>query len=178
MRQVFFSAIVAAMVLMAGGCEPVADGDEGQAAAGGASVPAADAADTAASAQTELPISEALEPVEDDMHEFMEYVFEPGYKRLKEAMAAEPADNAAWKVIKAEALVLAEAGNLVIIRGGDEDRTAWIAHASQSRTHGGKLYAAAREKNYAAAQEHWKAMLQSCNACHDQFAGGEHQLAP
>ena len=28
------------------------------------------------------------------MHEFMEYVFEPNYKRLKVVMASEPADNA------------------------------------------------------------------------------------
>ena len=36
-------------------------------------------------------------PVEKSMHEFMEYVFQPGYKRLKKNMASEPANKAAWK---------------------------------------------------------------------------------
>ena len=31
-----------------------------------------------------------IQPVDDEMHHFMEYVFEPNYKRLKASMAAEP----------------------------------------------------------------------------------------
>jgi hypothetical protein len=46
------------------------------------------------------------QPVEMDMHEFMEYVFQPTYKRLKSSMASEPADNV-WKGIKSDALILA-----------------------------------------------------------------------
>ena len=34
--------------------------------------------------------------VEDSMHEFMEYVFQPTYKRLKVSMATEPEDKAGW----------------------------------------------------------------------------------
>lgn len=182
-RAVVFT-LCSAMSLICCGCQPVADSQE-QAAASvdevvqiAATEASASTTDASEEEPSEPSISQSLEPVESDMHEFMEYVFQPSYKRLQAAMASEPADNAGWKAIKAEALVLAESGNLVILRGGDEDRAAWIAHASGSRTHGGKLYAAAREKNFAAAQEHYKAMLQSCNACHDQFAGGEHQLSP
>ena len=34
----------------------------------------------------------ATQPVEDDMHEFMEYVFQPAFNRLKPQMASAPAN--------------------------------------------------------------------------------------
>jgi hypothetical protein len=117
-------------------------------------------------------------PVEEDMHEFMEYAFQPAYLRLQAAMAAEPKDNAGWKPIKAESLVLAEGGNLLLIRPSAEDARAWNEHSIKVRQLGGELYAAARKRDFAAARKHYEAMLVRCNACHDQFAGGEHQLEP
>lgn len=120
----------------------------------------------------------APEAVEDDMHEFMEYVFQPAYKRLKPAMASAPADNSGWKVIKAESLLLAEGGNLTMLRAPENHADAWNKVSAEVREHGKALYAAGRKKNFEAAQTAYRAMLQSCNQCHKQFAGGEHQLKP
>ncbi|MFT4587790.1 MAG: hypothetical protein ACI9VS_000463 [Candidatus Binatia bacterium] len=117
-------------------------------------------------------------PVEDSMHEFMEYVFEPGYKRLKKNMAAEPKDKNSWKAIKGDALALAEATNLLFQRKPEKDSEAWVTHAATARTKGAAFYAAARKRDYAAATKTYQAMLQSCNACHKQFAEGKHQLKP
>src|SRR5579862_5043618 len=65
----------------------------------------------------DAPQSEAkLVPVDRSMHEFMEYYFQPTYLRLKPVMAAAPADNAGWKAIKADSLLLAEGGNLLLLR--------------------------------------------------------------
>ena len=36
-----------------------------------------------------------MEPVEFDVHEFMEYAFEPTFAQLKEALAQKPADRKA-----------------------------------------------------------------------------------
>lgn len=127
------------------------------------------------------PKAEAVEP---DMHEFMEYVFEPGYKRLKVALAEAPADNKAWKVVKGDGLVLAEAGNLLLHRRPEADKwtqemdAEWTGFAADVREHGGKLYRAAKKKDYESSRTHWEAMLTRCNACHTKFAGGEHQLVP
>lgn len=118
------------------------------------------------------------QPVEDDMHEFMEYVFQPTYKRLKAAMATEPSENGAWKEIKSTSLILAEGGNLLLERAPEKDTAAWDEYSIAVRTLGGDLYHAAKKKDYAAASTAYKAMLQKCNACHDKFAHGEHQLAP
>jgi hypothetical protein len=119
-----------------------------------------------------------LEPVEPDMHEFMEYVFQPTFNRLKPAMAAAPADNKGWKTIKADSLILAEAGNLLLIRQPQEKSADWARHSEQVRDAGGQLYKAAKAKDYPAARRHYEAMVENCNACHRQFADGEHILAP
>jgi hypothetical protein len=117
-------------------------------------------------------------PVEESMHEFMEYVFEPAYKRLKVAMAAAPADNAGWKAIKGDSLPLAEAGNLLLTRLPDDDADAWAGHSAKVRDFGGQLYGAAKKKDFPAARKAYESMIQNCNACHDQFAGGAHILKP
>ncbi|MFN8709630.1 MAG: hypothetical protein ACK526_01620 [Planctomyces sp.] len=117
-------------------------------------------------------------PVEDSMHEFMEYVFQPTYKRLKVSMATAPADNAGWKNIKSDSLILAESCNLLYGRKPTEHGEDWVKHATDSRTGGAALYKAARAKDFAAATTAWKGMLESCNACHRQFEDGKHILQP
>ncbi len=117
-------------------------------------------------------------PVEPSMHEFMEYVFQPPYKRLRTVMATEPADNAAWKSIKSDSLILAEAGNLLLIRHPEKNEDTWREHAVTVRDLGGRFYQAARKKDYSAAKQSYTAMLQKCNSCHNAFADGEHQLTP
>lgn len=119
-----------------------------------------------------------VEPVESDMHEFMEYVFQPTFNRLKPAMGAEPTNNQAWKSIKAESLILAEGGNLLLVRQPKEDAADWVKYSLQVREFGGGLYRAAIAKNYATARKNYESMVKSCNACHQQFAGGEHILTP
>lgn len=122
--------------------------------------------------------SDAAEPVEPDMHEFMEYVFQPTFKRLKPAMANAPADNQGWKAIKADALILAEGGNLLLIRQPKENATDWAKHSVQVRDCGGQMYRAAQAKDYINARKHYESMVQNCNACHRQFADGKHILTP
>ena len=117
-------------------------------------------------------------PVESDMHEFMEYVFEPAYKRLKVSMAKEPADNRGWKPVKGDSLALAEACNLLFIRGPEDNRDQWNSISAAVRTQGASLYQAAKKRDYAAARKSYTGMITQCNKCHQVFADGEHQLEP
>jgi hypothetical protein len=121
---------------------------------------------------------DAAKPVESDMHEFMEYAFSPTFKRLKPAMAAAPTDNKGWKAIKADSLMLAEGGNLLLIRQPEKDAADWVKHSVQVRDLGGQLYEAAKAKDFAAARKHYEAMIENCNACHKQFASGDYTLSP
>jgi hypothetical protein len=120
-----------------------------------------------------------LEPVEADMHEFMEYAFEPFYKSLRESMKSEPADKRAWKPVKANSLVLAENGNLLMMRGPDgDDKKAWNALATDMREHGRLLYQQAKKRDYTQARKHYETFITKCNACHEKFADGKHMLKP
>lgn len=116
--------------------------------------------------------------VDPSMHEFMEYLFEPPYKRVKAALAEEPKDNAVWKSLKSDAMILAEGGNLLLLRTPKEDAAAWNELSAAVRDSGAGLYQAARKKDFQAARQQYEALLLKCNACHDKFAGGEHQLKP
>ena len=118
------------------------------------------------------------QPVDDNMHHFMEYIFEPNYNRLRTSMANEPQDKKAWKAIKGDALTLAECANLLMARGPEEEADAWRRLSVAVRTHGGELYQAARKSEYRSARKAYETMLKNCNACHQQFAEGEYQLEP
>ena len=118
-------------------------------------------------------------PVVESMHQFMEYVFEPSYKQLKASLAAEPQEKADWKPVKGGSMVLAEGGNLLLLREPEEgDLKTWQDLSVAVRADAGQLYAAARERDYTAARSAYLAMLKNCNACHREFADGEHQLVP
>jgi hypothetical protein len=121
-------------------------------------------------AQDSAAAKDGSAPVESDMHEFMEYVFQPTYLRLQKLMASEPADNQGWKGIKADALTLAEGGNLLLIRVPKEDGKQWVQHSVQARDLGGQLYQAAKKKDFKSARKHYETMLTKCNACHQQLA--------
>jgi hypothetical protein len=136
--------------------------------------PSADSARTARAAE---PVAD-IAPVESDMHEFMEYVFEPPYKRLKPLLAGESIDKAGWKSIKSDSLILAEACNLLNGRTAEKEVAEWNAHAKKVRESGSALYTAAKKKDTDEAKKQWAGMLENCNACHKQFAGGEHMLQP
>jgi hypothetical protein len=120
----------------------------------------------------------AAEPVDDSMHHFMEYIYEPAFKRLKPALAKDPADKQAWKAIKGDALTVAECANLLLARAPDEGGDAWRELSVAVRTDGGALYQAARQSDYAAARAAYRKMINNCNACHTKFADGKHQLEP
>lgn len=117
-------------------------------------------------------------PVDDDMHHFMEYVFEAPYVRLKASLAQAPADKKAWRAVKEDSLLLAEVTTLLAARGPEKDGADWQKHTLATRKDASALYQAARASDFATARKAYTAMLQQCNACHKQFADGEHQLKP
>lgn len=112
------------------------------------------------------------------MHDYMEALFQGPYKRLKAAMAAEPKDNAAWKVIRSEALTMTEGSNGLLVRKPEKDADEWSKYSVASRDAAADVYKAAKAKDFPAAKKAYEAMLGHCNACHKKFDDGNHQLAP
>ena len=138
---------------------------------------AAPAEPPAVRAEEKAPAA-AQVPVDVNMHDFMEGVFQAPYRRLKTAMAAEPKDAAAWKAVRSDALILAEGGNLLLLRKPAKDAEEWVKYSAASRDAGAELVKAAKAKDYPAAKKAYESMLTHCNACHKKFEDGKHILTP
>ena len=134
-------------------------------------------ANTADKAGEKAPATSPV-PVDTNMHDFMEGVFQGPYRRLKVSMAAEPKDNAGWKAIRSDALILAEGGNLLLLRKPAKDAEEWVKYSVASRDAGAELFKAAKAKDLAASKKAYEAMLNHCNACHKKFDENNHQLKP
>jgi len=132
----------------------------------------------AADEPAKAPPASAPAPVPVSMHDFMEGVFQSPYRRLKVAMAEEPKDSAGWKAIRSDSLILAEGGNLLLLRLPEKDTDSWTAHSIDTRSAGAELVTAAKAKNFTEARKAYESMLNHCNACHRQFENGKHILAP
>jgi hypothetical protein len=117
-------------------------------------------------------------PVKASMHDYMEALFQGPYKRLKPAMAAEPKDTAGWKVIRSEALTLAEGSNGLLLRKPEKDSAEWVKYSKASRDAAAEVYKAARAKDFTEAKKAYTAMIGHCNACHKKFDEHNHQLEP
>lgn len=131
-----------------------------------------------AGARAAEPEAPGVRPVDDSMHHFMEYFFEPAFKRLKQQLADPPANRAAWSGVKGDAFTLAEGGNLLLLRAPEEERAAWQQLSVEVRELAGKVYQAARAQDYPQARGEYQKLIGRCNACHQKFADGEHQLTP
>lgn len=117
-------------------------------------------------------------PVQVNMHDLMEGVFQSPYRRLKAALAAEPKDAAAWKTIRSDSLILAEGGNMLLLRKPAKDADEWAKYSAASRDAGAELFKAAKAKDAPEAKKAYEAMLGHCNACHKKFDDGKHILTP
>lgn len=116
--------------------------------------------------------------VKASMHDYMEALFQGPYKRLKAGIVAEPKDNAGWKVIRSEALTMAEGSNGLLVRKPEKDADEWTKYSVASRDAAADVYKAAKAKDFPAARKAYEAMLGHCNACHKKFDEHNHQLAP
>ncbi len=124
------------------------------------------------------PADDAMKPVDVNMHDLMEGMFQAPYRRLKVAMEKEPADPPAWKALRSDALILAEGNNLLMLRKPEKDVEAWIKYSVDARDAGAELVKAAKKQDFAASKAAYVKMLDHCNACHKQFEKGKHILKP
>ncbi len=112
-----------------------------------------------------------------DTYELMEILFEDPYELMKMALAEEPADRKAWKVVFDNANRLAEASNLLFFRETSdyEAEAEYKAMAAASRDTAIAIKDAVKAQDYAMAKEKFNAMRESCNACHVKY---EEDVAP
>jgi hypothetical protein len=112
------------------------------------------------------------------MHDFMKGLFQGPYRRLKAGIASEPKDNAGWKVIRSEAIILAEGGNLLLMRKPEKDADKWTEYSVASRDAAAEVFKAAKKKDFVGAKKAYLTMIAACNDCHKRFDDGKNQLMP
>jgi hypothetical protein len=109
--------------------------------------------------------------VESSVHDFMESINKPAYQRLVACLSQDILDEDAWKAVLADSLLLAESGNLLLLRP-IKDPQAWAVNATNVRESGTKLYESAMLKEITPVRLNFDAMLHDCDACHQQFSNG------
>jgi hypothetical protein len=103
----------------------------------------------------------------------------PLYKSLKKNMAQEPADDQQWSDVEANGLQAAEIANLVALRRVPDAQEKVVHGAAELQRAGTALADAAKAKQWSAAQQAYRGVVQACNNCHQTLAPGDApQLRP
>lgn len=108
-----------------------------------------------------------LEPVAETKL-LMEGLAGPNSRALGKLLATKPKEAEAWTFARGQALLLAETGNLLLLRppkvAGTDD--AWAANAMELRERAAALSRAAAAKDYLQARAALAAVANACNRCH------------
>lgn len=114
-----------------------------------------------------------LEPVAETKL-LMEGLADPNTRALGKLFAAKPKDAEGWAFARGQALLLAEVGNLLMMRppktkAGEES---WMTHAGELRESAAALARAAAAKEYLQARTALAGVANACNRCHQSFRVG------
>ncbi len=114
-----------------------------------------------------------LEPVAETKL-LMEGIADPNTRALGKLFASKPKDAEAWAFARGQALLLAEAGNLLMMRppktrAGEES---WLTHAGELRESATAVARAAAAKDYLQARTALAGVANACNRCHQTFRVG------
>lgn len=85
-----------------------------------------------------------------------------------------PKDEKEWAALQRSAVVLAESGNLLMMRGRARDQGDWIKDAKMMVDVGAAAYKAARAKDVAAVVALTERLDASCVTCHKQYRPAVH----
>jgi cytochrome c556 len=101
----------------------------------------------------------------------MEGLAQANYRGLEGLLKKEPADAEAWAFARGQALLIAETGNLLLLRPPrtPEGQDAWFRQATDLRDAAAALARAAGARDYARSRAGLADVANSCNRCHQTF---------
>lgn len=94
----------------------------------------------------------------------------PNFQGLERRLRQQPRDTAAWDLVRDHALLIAENGNLLMLRWprrGDE--AIWLDRARDLRVAATRLARAATGQDYAGSRAGLIELARTCNNCHRSF---------
>ena len=122
--------------------------------------------------QAQMPAVEGpqLQPVAETKL-LMNGLAKPNFDGLNRHLKDKPADAETWEFVRGQALLVAESGNLLMMRPPKAKalQDAWMAKATDVRAAGVKLAKAAGDRDYLAARAAHAELANACNRCHERF---------
>jgi hypothetical protein len=105
----------------------------------------------------------------------MEGLNQPNYQSLEKLLKQKPADADTWTLIRGQSLLIAETGNLLLLRpprSGGAD--AWNQDAMDLRTAAAGLARKAGDRDYEGSVAGLRKVASVCNRCHETFRIATH----
>src|SRR5262245_59549836 len=123
----------------------------------------------AAAPQPRSQVQPRLEPVAET-NLLMQGMLLPNFEGLQRHFKDRPADANAWTFARGQALLVAEGGNLLLLRPPrNRGQDAWMEHAMSLRSVATRLARAAANRDYEASRSGLVAVTNACNRCHQTF---------
>ncbi len=100
----------------------------------------------------------------------MEGLALPNYRGLETLLNSRPGDAETWTFVRGQALLIAETGNLLLLRPPrKEGRDTWYRRAMELRTAAAELARTAGGRDYARSHAAFADLTNVCNHCHRNF---------
>ena len=100
----------------------------------------------------------------------MEGLAHANYRSVSKLLKTKPADNETWTFARGQAVLIAETGNLLLLRPPrNEGRDTWMKLAMSMRSQASALAKAIGARDHAASKAELGKLTTACNACHTTF---------
>jgi hypothetical protein len=100
----------------------------------------------------------------------MEGLAQPNFRALEKALADKPADAEAWGFHRGQALLIAETGNLLLLRPPrNAGQDAWMTRATELRQAAAALAREAGNQDLGRSRDALVGVANACNRCHETF---------
>src|SRR5205085_12049722 len=100
----------------------------------------------------------------------MEGLAHANFKGLERLLSQKPNDPQAWTFARGQALLLAETGNLLMMRPPQkEGQAAWFEKATALRARAATLAQTLSKKDFDRSRTELSLVADSCNRCHQAF---------
>jgi Cytochrome C' len=110
-----------------------------------------------------------LEPVAETRL-LMEGMAQANFNGLERLLKDKPADNETWAFARGQALLIAETGNLLMLRPPkNPGETAWMDHSRELRDAATALAKNTAARDYEGSRNALGDLAVSCNRCHQTF---------
>jgi hypothetical protein len=104
--------------------------------------------------------------------ELMVTIIRPASDALFYIETRTPADGDGWSALEGQALMVAEAANLLMLPGRARDQKQWIADATLMRDAGAAAFKAAKTRKVEEVAAVSDQLYESCVTCHQHYRPG------